>query len=57
MPSTELNEERVLDCQAEVVRALNLVESLLTGWVLKNDTELVRKLTDPLYDLVDKDPS
>jgi hypothetical protein len=45
-------EERKRDCEIEVIRALNLVEALLTGWVLEHDREEIAKLTAPLYDLV-----
>ena len=55
--ASKISEERVLWCQAEVVRALNLAQSLLTGWVLKNDSDTVAALLDPLYDLCDKDVS
>jgi hypothetical protein len=41
--------------QAHVVGLLNEVESVLTGWVLGEDREMVEKLTAPLYDLCDKD--
>lgn len=47
-------EERKRDCEIEVIRALNLVEALLTGWVLEHDREEIAKLTAPLYDLVDR---
>lgn len=47
--------EQVLAAQAHVVGLLNEIDSVLTGWVLEEDQEKVKKLTDPLYELCDKD--
>ena len=51
----EVDEQRKLDVQCEVIRLLNVAESLLTGWVLKHDPEKINQLTSPLYELCDRD--
>jgi hypothetical protein len=50
------DEERKHGTRNEVVRLLNQVESLLTGWVLKEDRDEVARLTGPLYEMADPTP-
>jgi len=49
--------DEVIDCQARTIGLLNQVEALLTGWVLGHDRDEIAKLTEPLYELLDKDPA
>lgn len=47
--------EQRLAAQAHAVGLLNQLESLLTGWVLEEDRDEISKLTEPLYEKLDKD--
>lgn len=47
--------EHKLAVQCAVIGRLNEIESLLTGWVLKHDQDEIAKLTEPLYELCDRD--
>lgn len=53
--SRHATSEHKLATQCEVIRRLNEIEALLTGWVLGEDRDEVERLTSPLYDLCDKD--
>lgn len=50
-------EERKLHAREHVVRLLTEAEAVLTGWILKHDTDAISKLIDPLYDLCDEEAS
>jgi hypothetical protein len=54
-PVRVTDEERRVETRNRVIGMLNEVESLLTGWVLKEDRWAVAELTEPLYGLADKD--
>lgn len=53
--SRQPTEEERIRAAAHVVGLLNEAEGVLTGWVLKHDREKIKKLLDPVYDLVDKE--
>lgn len=53
----KITDEDITRAQAHVVGLLNEVEAVLTGWVLGEDRERVSELTEPLYDMCDREPA
>lgn len=47
--------DEVVAAQAHAVGLLNEAEAVMSGWAIGYDREKLKRLTDPLYDLLDTD--